>query len=155
VLASSLAGSIRMPWSEIEMYIAAKRSLALAWRDFTVTGLGTVLLAGLLGLAPAAIAASPTTPLFADRELGDPLVQAVGSLGLDAKSIELLPQAAVAACATMPGPAPRLALLAHTPSRAELDRCAQAAAAEVNVVEVGRQAVALVVPMSSPVWNVD
>lgn len=41
------------------------------------------------------------------------------------------------------------------PSRAELEACARTASAEVNAVEIGRQAVALVVPASSPVWSLD
>jgi len=41
------------------------------------------------------------------------------------------------------------------PTHGERDRCAQATDAEVSVIEIGRQAVAVVVPSSSPVWAID
>jgi phosphate transport system substrate-binding protein len=109
----------------------------------------------LLAVARTADAAPQGAPLFADRDLGDALAQAVQGLGPDARRIEIKPSASAAACASAPGAAPRLALLAHAPSRAEIDRCSQTAAGEVYVVEIGRQAVALVVPLNSPVWRVD
>jgi phosphate transport system substrate-binding protein len=109
----------------------------------------------LLGTEMMAIAASPAVPLFADRDLGEALAQAVGSLGPDAQRVDIRSSAGAAACATAPGAMPRLGLLARAPSHGELDRCAQAASAEVNVVEIGRQAVAVVVPIDSPVWAVD
>lgn len=101
-------------------------------------------------------AASPSVALFADRDLGNAIAQAAQDAGANAAaSIDVRPSASVAACASTPGTAPRLALLVNAPSRAELDRCAQATRAEVNIIEIGRQAVAFVAPMNSPVWSVD
>jgi phosphate transport system substrate-binding protein len=95
------------------------------------------------------------TPLFADRDLGDALVQAAQNVGPEAQQIEIKASASAAACATAPIGVPRLALLARSLTRSELDRCIQSASASVNIVEIGRQAVAVVVPINSPVWPVD
>lgn len=122
--------------------------------DASVTRVAIVLIALLVASLPA-IAASPGVPLFADSDLGNALAQAVAGLGTDAKQVNASHSAGVVACAPALGATPRLALLSHSSSRAELDRCAQAASAEVHVVEIGRQAVALVVPMNSPVWALD
>jgi len=102
-----------------------------------------------------ASAAPQAALLFADRDLGDGMAKAVQELGADARRVEVRPSATAAACAASPGAAPRLALSAHMPSRAELEACARTASAEVSAVEIGRQAVALVVSASSPVWSVD
>jgi phosphate transport system substrate-binding protein len=114
-------------------------------------------LAGLasLVLGQPAGAAQQNVPLFADRDLGDKLAEAVQHLGPDAQRIDVRPSASAAACGTAPGGAPRLALLARVPTRADLDRCGRATSADVSIVEIGRQAVALVVPINSPVWPVD
>jgi ABC-type phosphate transport system substrate-binding protein len=93
--------------------------------------------------------------LFVDSDLGEALAHAVGGSGTDAEKVDVRQSAGAAACASAPGATPRLALLSRSPFRAELDRCARAASAAVIVVEVGRQAVALVVPMNSPVWALD
>jgi ABC-type phosphate transport system substrate-binding protein len=141
-----------MPLSEIEMYNRKKAFLSL--RDTGVTRLVIALAGGLLMGAPA-MAASPAIPLFADRDLGDALTQAARGISAEQQRVERRPSASAAACETAPGAMPRLALVARAPSHAELERCAQSAAAEVSVVEIGRQAVALVVPINSPVWSVD
>ncbi len=61
--------------------------------------------------------------------------------------------AADLACAAAPTTAPRIALVAHVPSRAELEECGRNAAADVGSVGIGREAVAIVVPASAPVWS--
>jgi hypothetical protein len=143
-----------MPQPEIEMYIQQKSFLLLRLRDASVTRIAIVLMALLIAPLPA-IAASPGVALFVDSDLGEALAHAVGGSGTDARKVDVRQSAGAAACASAPGATPRLALLSHSPSRAELDRCAAAASAAVSVVEVGHQAVALVVPMNSPVWTLD
>jgi phosphate transport system substrate-binding protein len=115
---------------------------------------GTIAGFMLVALTQSAGAAQPGLPLFADRDLGSALAQAVQTLGPDAQRIEIKPSASAAACANTAGAVPRLALLARIPTRAELDQCGRSASAEVSIVEIGRQAVALVVPINSPVWSV-
>ena len=105
-------------------------------------------------LAPRVHAATQGVLLFADRDLGDTLAQAVQALGSDTRRIEIGPLAIRTACATSFGPTPRLALTTRVPSRIEIDRCSETAAAEVTAVQVGRQAVALVTPANSPVWSI-
>jgi ABC-type phosphate transport system substrate-binding protein len=108
-----------------------------------------------LGLETSAGAAPQGPSLFADRELGDLLIQAVQSLGPDVPRLGIQLSARAAACAETPGSAPRLALLASTPTRVQLEHCGQSASAEVSIVDMGRQAVAVVVPINSPVWSVN
>src|SRR5512135_2662686 len=67
-------------------------------------------------------AAPPSVALFADRDLGNAIAQAAQDAGANAASIDVRPSASVAACASTPGTAPRLALLVNVPTRAELDR---------------------------------
>jgi phosphate transport system substrate-binding protein len=143
-----------MPQPEIEMYIQRKSFLPGCLRETSVTPIAIVLIALLVASLPAA-AASPGVPLFADSDLGAALAQAVDGIGTVENKVDLQPSASVAACASAPGVMPRLALLSHSSSRAERDRCAQTASAEVSIVEIGRQAVALVVPINSPVWALD
>jgi phosphate transport system substrate-binding protein len=157
-----------MPPSEIEIYKPMISPNSRTQRDPGVISrnrcerpargwIGVLALACLvmLGSGSPADAAQSGLPIFADRDLGEALAQAVQGLGPDAQRVEIRPSASAAACATAPGTAPRLALLARIPTRAELDRCGQAASAEVTIVEIGRQAVAVVVPISSPVWPVN
>src|SRR3984957_12009833 len=143
-----------MPQPEIEMYIQRKSFLPGCLRETSVTPIAIVLIALLVASLPAA-AASPGVPLFADSDLGAAFAQAVDGIGTVENKVDLQPSASVAACASARGVMPRLALLSHSSSRAERDRCAQTASAEVSIVEIGRQAVALVVPISSPVWALD
>lgn len=143
-----------MPQPEIEMYIQRKSFLSGCSRETSVTCVAIVLIALLVTSLPA-IAEPPGVPLFADSDLGEALAQAVGGTGTDTEKVDVQQSARAAACKSAPGAMPRLALLSHLSSRAELDRCAQTASAEVSVVEVGRQAVALVAPMNSPVWALD
>ena len=157
-----------MPLSEIEMYNTMKRQNLSVRRDGDVINGGpqgtrvgrwrfAVALSWLaaFGLTQTAVAASPGLPLYADRDLGDALAQAVQGLGPDAQRAEVRPSATAAACAAAAGTSPRLALLAHAPARAELDRCGETASAEVSVIEIGRQAVAVVAPINSPSWPID
>src|ERR1700722_2612276 len=134
VPAFTQSGSIRMPHPEIEMYLQRKSLLPKWMCDASVTRVAIVLIALLVASLPA-IAASPGVPLFADSDLGNALAQAVAGLGTDAKQVNASHSAGVVACAPALGATPRLALLSHSSSRAELDRCAQAASAEVHVVE--------------------
>jgi hypothetical protein len=144
------------------------RSMTMSLRDYSVkSGLVSqwpralhrtplVMAAlGLLALAPQAAAAPPPIPVLADSELGDALTQAVQNLGPNAPHIDVVPSASAVACAPTTGSTPRLALLARQALRPELDRCGQTSGAEVSTVQMGRQAVALVVPVSSPVWPLD
>lgn len=132
-----------MPRCESEMFNAmtVSRSCA-AWACAALVSL-------------SAHAAPPAVAVFADGDLGGALAQAVQDAGANSQQVEIRPSARVAACASTPGSAPRLALLASAPSQAELIRCAQAIGAEANIFEIGRQAVALVVPVNSPVWSVN
>jgi phosphate transport system substrate-binding protein len=157
-----------MPLAEIEIYEPMILLNPSTQRDAGVTNNGkrkqptprwcaVFALACLVLLGPGqpAGAAQQGLPLFADRDLGEALAQAVQNLGPNAQHIDIKPSAIAAACAAAPGTAPRLALLARNPTRAELDRCGQTASAEVTIVEIGRQAVAVVVPINSPVWSVN
>ena len=140
--------------SEIEMYISRNSPVSFVQRYGCVKAWALALVC-MVTMATPTIAASPQVVLFADRDLGAGLTQAVGKTSPDPQQTELKPSAMAAACAGAPGVAPRLALLSRAPTRVELDRCAETASAEVNHVTLGRQAVALVVPIGSPVWSVD
>jgi ABC-type phosphate transport system substrate-binding protein len=137
--------------SEIEMfrpraptgYVA--RSIRICIISLAIAALST---------ATTVQAAAPTVPLFADRDLGDALAQAIEGAGSDARHVEVAPAAVRAACTAAAGSTPRLALLTRVPSRIELDACGDAAAADVSTLAIGRQAVALVAPASSPVWSI-
>ena len=113
-----------------------------------------VICVAVLAAPSTAHAATLAVPLFADRDIGDALAQAVQGLGSDTRHVEMGTSAMKAACATAPGPTPRLALLTRDPSRTEIEACSQAAAAEVSTIRIGRQAVALVVPANSPIWSI-
>jgi len=114
------------------------------------------LAALVIGTASSPAGAAPQAALlFADRDLGEALAKAVQDLGSDTWRVDVRPSVTGAACAASSGAAPRLALSAHMPSRAELEACARTASADVDAVGIGRQAVALVVPAGSPVWSVD
>jgi phosphate transport system substrate-binding protein len=108
----------------------------------------------LFGLDGPARAAQPAVPLLADSELGGALLQATRSLGPGMQRMEVRSSAGSAACVGTAGTAPRLALLARTPPRSVIDQCGRTASGKVSIVEIGRHAVALVVPINSPVWSV-
>jgi phosphate transport system substrate-binding protein len=142
-----------MPQSEIEMYDSKIFPRSPHPRRWSIAFV-LVALAAIGSVRPADAAQQPVQ-LFADRDLGDALMQAVQNFGADDRRIAVRPSASAAACAAAAGVTPRLALLARAPSRAELDRCGETASATVNAVEIGRQAVAVVAPMNAPVWPVD
>lgn len=146
-----------MPRSEIEMYCSMNLQNLRPRRDRGVINGFFFALACLvmLGLPQPAGAAASNVALFADQDLGDALMQAMQGAGPNAPRPEIKPSASAAACAAATGAAPRLALLAHAPTRTELDRCGGSASADVSVVEMGRQAVALVAPINSPAWSID
>ena len=99
----------------------------------------------------AALAAPPSVLLFVDRDLGEAVTS-----GLDhaMPSPTLSDAAADEACAAAGAGVPRFALVAHVASRAALQACGRAAAAEVSSLDIGHQAVALVAPVGAPVWSV-
>jgi phosphate transport system substrate-binding protein len=129
--------------------VRVSRPLVWCW-SITIT----IAMLAVLGHGSSAVAAQQMVPLFADRDLGDALVQAAQNIGPETPQIEIGAPASAAACAAAPIGLPRLALLARSLTRAELDRCIRSASAEVSIVEIGRQAVAVVVPINSPVWPV-
>jgi ABC-type phosphate transport system substrate-binding protein len=162
----ALSDSIPLPLSEIEMYQPMTISKPPTQRDGSVTNMRvsrplvwcwfiTLAMLAPLGHGPSAVAAQQMVPLFADRDLGDALVQAAQNIGPEAQQIAIRASASAAACTAAPIGLPRLALLARSLTRSELDRCLQSASAGVSIVAIGRQAVAVVVPINSPVWPVD
>lgn len=102
-----------------------------AWRQVAVA---LVMCAAMLTTIPMAHAATQGVPLFADRDIGDPLAQAVQGLGSDSRHVETGVAAVNAACAAAPGPTPRLALLTREPSRTAIEACSRTAAAEVSTI---------------------
>jgi phosphate transport system substrate-binding protein len=142
-----------MPLSEIEMYDPKIFLRVPHLRRWSIAFVLVALAA--VGLVRSADAAPQPVRLFADHDLGDALIQAVQTPESDGRRLEVRPSASAAACSAAIGATPRLALLARTPSRTELDRCGQAISATVSTVEIGRQAVAVVVPINSPAWSVD
>jgi hypothetical protein len=157
-----------MSRSKIEMFLseilpdllhAAGDSAAL----FADTGCSTIakrmicafviLAAG--GLVPplsAARAAPPSIVLFAGRDVDDSLSQAVANLASETTWVEI--GGADAACATVAGVKPRLALVSGRLSPSYIEACAHTADAQVISVALGHQAVALVAASHTPVWPI-
>lgn len=138
-------GWVRRPGGQ-----AKRRAAATGWMAaFTLFAIGPP------GIAAATEPAAPAVLLIADRHLGEALTQTVRSFGSETSRVEISVSPIDAACAAEAGVAPRLALLAASPSRAELEACSRTADAAVSTVPIGRQAVALVAPLNSPVWSLD
>lgn len=98
--------------------------------------------------------AAPNVVVFTDRDLGAGVGDAVTRIRSADRVIETDVQAADAACASLPGNRPRLALLPRLVGAAETAACASAAVAEVIALPVGFQAIALVTPMRADAFAV-
>jgi len=98
--------------------------------------------------------AAPNVVVFTDRDLGAGVGDAVTRIRSAERAIETDAQAADAACGSLPGNRPRLALLPRVVGAAETAACASAAVAEVIALPVGFQAIALVTPMRAETFAV-
>jgi phosphate transport system substrate-binding protein len=112
-----------------------------------------VLVGALCFLPPLAHAAAQSLPLFVERSVDGALINAIQAFGADPQLLPNERSVLQSGCALAPTNTPRLVLLTRAASAAELDRCRETAKAEVIAVAVGWQAVAIAVPVSSPVWS--
>jgi hypothetical protein len=115
--------------------------------------LAAVLVGALFSSPPSAHAAAQGLPLFAERSVDGALINAVQAFGVDPQLLPNERSVLQSGCALAPTNSPRLVLLTRAESAAELDRCRETAKAEVIAVPMGWQAVAVAVPVSSPIWS--
>jgi hypothetical protein len=116
-----------------------------------------VLLGGTL-LAGAAAAAEPAAPVLLAEAALMPVAEAIGlPAGAPAWQSQRTPREALAAACAPAGAAPRLLLTTERPGRLALEGCRDATARRmrVEVLPLGRLAVAVVAPARGPVFALD
>ncbi len=118
-------------------------------------------LAGALAGTSLSVAVTPAhaaaagLPLFVQGDFDPALVRAIESVGTNPQRVPSEAAVMQTTCSTANAVSPLLALLERAPSDAELDRCRQMSKADVTAIQIGWEAVAVIVPTRSPVWSAD